>query len=41
MDYVFLPSRWKVQDVRVGTYAEYSATKRSDHMPVTVVAFPN
>jgi endonuclease/exonuclease/phosphatase family metal-dependent hydrolase len=41
MDYVFLPSRWKVQDVRVGTYAEYSATKRSDHMPMTVVAFPN
>jgi endonuclease/exonuclease/phosphatase family metal-dependent hydrolase len=41
MDYVFLPSDWSVEDVRVGTFAEYSATKRSDHMPLTVVTVPN
>jgi hypothetical protein len=34
---VFLPSSWEIQDVHIGTFAEYSATKRSDHMPVTVV----
>lgn len=40
MDYVFLPSDWNIEDVQVGTFAEYTATKQSDHMPVTVVTFP-
>ena len=41
MDYVFIPSGWAVEDVQIGTYAEYAATRRSDHMPVTVVTVPN
>jgi len=40
MDYVFIPSNWRIEDVQIGTYADYSATKRSDHMPVTVVSSP-
>lgn len=40
MDYVFLPGDWDIEDVQVGRYAAYAATKRSDHMPVTVVAVP-
>jgi endonuclease/exonuclease/phosphatase family metal-dependent hydrolase len=41
MDYVFIPSGWAVEDVQIGTYAEYAATGQSDHMPVTVVADPS
>lgn len=40
MDYVFLPSNWKIEDVQIGTFAAYSAMKRSDHMPVIVVTLP-
>ncbi len=40
MDYVFLPRNWDIEDVQIGTFAEYSATRRSDHMPVTVVTSP-
>jgi hypothetical protein len=41
MDYVFLPTGWAVEDVQIGTFAEYATTRRSDHMPVTVVADPS
>jgi hypothetical protein len=40
MDYVFLPRNWDIEDVQIGTFAEYSATRRSDHIPVTVVSSP-
>ena len=40
MDYVFLPSSWKIEDVQIGTFSEYSATGRSDHMPVLVSSSP-
>jgi endonuclease/exonuclease/phosphatase family metal-dependent hydrolase len=41
MDHVFIPSTWNIEDVHVGTFAEYAATGQSDHMPVTVVADPS
>jgi endonuclease/exonuclease/phosphatase family metal-dependent hydrolase len=38
MDFVFVPNDWVLQDVQVGTFAEYAATKLSDHMPIVVTA---
>jgi len=36
MDYIFLPSRWEVEGVEVGTYEEYPAKRLSDHVPIVV-----
>jgi len=41
MDYVFVPDAWNIEDVQIGTFAEYTATGLSDHMPVTVMTSPS
>jgi endonuclease/exonuclease/phosphatase family metal-dependent hydrolase len=36
MDYVFVPDRWLIESVEVGTFEEYVQRRLSDHVPVIV-----
>jgi endonuclease/exonuclease/phosphatase family metal-dependent hydrolase len=42
-DFIFVPNRWKIVNVEVGTYAQWGspcAEARSDHAPVIVDVLP-
>jgi endonuclease/exonuclease/phosphatase family metal-dependent hydrolase len=40
MDFVFVPRSWTIRSVNVGTFADYTGGRLSDHVPVTVSADP-
>ena len=36
IDYCFIPTIWTVENVRIGSFADWCQTKKSDHVPVVV-----
>jgi endonuclease/exonuclease/phosphatase family metal-dependent hydrolase len=40
MDFVFVPTDWRLRCVEVGTFEEYVEPRRSDHVPVVVSIDP-
>ncbi len=40
IDLVFVPTTWPLESVGVGSYEDYVATRRSDHVPVVATVRP-
>lgn len=36
MDFVFVPQRWSIRSVDVGTFEDFTGRRLSDHVPVVV-----